>query len=195
MRFVDELDFGFGWIDDGGKIRRTSHAVVDGDGVWLIDPIDWDDALARARDLGEIRGVIQLLDRHERDAPSIASRLGVTVHRVPRSRVPGTSFEFPTIVRRRFWDEVALWSPERRTLVVADALGTLGYFVGPGETLGVHPLLRPWPPRSLRSVFPEHVLVGHGEGVHDEASHALHEALRTARRRFPRALAHMVRSG
>ena len=194
MRFCDELEFAFGWADDGDALRRTSHAVLDDGGVWLIDPVAWDDALARAQTLGEIRGVIQLLDRHERDAPAVATRLGVPLHRVPRERLPGSSLEFANVIRTRFWDEVALWSPERRTLVAADALGTVEYFRAPRERLGVHPLLRLWPPRSLRRVFPEHVLVGHGDGVHERAAAALHEALRTARRRLPRALAHSIRA-
>ena len=36
-------------------------------------------------------------------------------------------------------EEVAAWIPELRALVVADALGTVGYFRAPGEQLGVHP--------------------------------------------------------
>jgi hypothetical protein len=54
-------------------------------------------------------------------------------------------------------------------------------------------MLRLWPPRALRRVFPEHILCGHGSGVHENASHALHEALRTARRRLPAALVNAVR--
>ena len=64
------------------------------------------------------------------------------------------------------WREVALWWPERRTLVVADALGTIAYFTAGREPLGVHPLLRLFPPRQLARFDPEHVLVGHGDGVH-----------------------------
>jgi len=188
MRFCDELDSGFGWIDDEQELRRTSHALAADGGVWLIDPVDWPDAEERARGLGEIRGVITLLDRHERDAPKLSTRLGVPHHAVPEERVADAPFEFLPVASRRWWRETALWWPDRRVLVVADALGTVGYFRARGERIGVHPVLRLRPPRSLRRVFPEHVLTGHGEGVHQEAAHALHEALRTSRRRLPAAL-------
>lgn len=189
MRFCDEQEFLFGWIDEQPKpVPRTSHALVGDGGVWLVDPVDWPDALRRAEEQGEIRGVVTLLDRHERDAPALSSRLGVPHHAVPREPVDGAPFEFLPVMRRRFWSEVALWWPERRVLVCADALGTIGYFRARGERIGVHPLLRIKPPRSLTRVFPEHVLTGHGEGVDRDAAHALHEALRTARRRLPAAL-------
>ena len=193
MRFCDELDFGLGWIVDDERIARTSHALVADGGVWLIDPVAWGPAEARLRDLGEPRGVIQLLDRHNRDSAELAGRLGVARFEVPFERIAGAPFEFIRVVRSRFWRESALWWPERRVLVCADALGTIGYFVAPGERLGVHPMLRLWPPRRLGMVWPEHVLCGHGAGVHEDASAALQSALRTARRRLPAALAGAVR--
>ena len=187
MQFCDEQDFGFGWIDDA-SLRRTSHALVEGGGVWLIDPVAWPEAERRAADLGEIRGVVTLLDRHERDAPAVAQRLGVTHHAVPTAKLDAAPFEFLPVASSRWWREVALWWPERRVLVCADAVGTVGYFRARGERIGVHPFLRLRPPRSLRRVFPEHVLTGHGAGVHQDAAHALQEALRTARQRLPAAL-------
>ena len=193
MRFCDEGDFGFGWIADDELLRRTSHALIANADVWLIDPVAWPDAEQRAREIGRPRAVIQLLDRHNRDCAAVAERLGVPHHRVP-SRLDGSPFELLPIARR-LWKEVALWWPEQRVLVTADALGTVGYFVARGEAVGVHPFLRVWPPRSLRRVFPEHILSGHGEGVHDNAAHALHEALRTSRRRFPAAMLSLFRHG
>ena len=142
----------------------------------------------RVRALGEPAGVVQLLDRHERDGPAFAERLGVPLHRVPFDGIPGSPFSFLRVARSRFWQEVALWWPERRVLVCADALGTVGYFRAGAERLGLHPLLRLRPPRALRGLDPEHVMSGHGEGVHDDASGALSEALATARRRQPRLL-------
>ena len=92
------------------------------------------------------------------------------------------------------WREAALWWPERHALVVADALGTASYFLAPGERLGVHPLLRLFPPRALARFEPEHLLCGHGEGIHGpEATSALRETLRSSRRRTPRWFAGMVR--
>jgi glyoxylase-like metal-dependent hydrolase (beta-lactamase superfamily II) len=89
------------------------------------------------------------------------------------------------LLRRRWWHEVALWYPEQRTLVCADAVGTVQYYRAPGERLGVSPLLRLTPPRRLLAVEPDHVLVGHGEGIHQDAAAALREALTLARRRTP----------
>ena len=187
MRFCDELEFAFGWIADE-TLKRTSHALAADGGVWLVDPVAWDPAVARARELGEPRGVIQLLDRHERDAVEVAARLGVPHHEVPFEPIPDAPFEFVRILRNRFWREVALWWPERRVLVCADALGSVGYFTARDEPVGVHPLLRLWPPRRLTTLAPEHILVGHGDGVHAGAAEALREALRTSRRRLPAAV-------
>ena len=189
-RFCDELDDAFGWITDE-RIPRTGHALATREGVWLVDPVAAPGVEERVTGLGEPRGVIQLLDRHERDCAELAGRLHVPHFRVPLRGVAGSPFRFVPIVRSRFWLEVALWWPERRVLVCADSLGTLGYFVAPGERLGVHPLLRIRPPSQLRTLEPVHVLCGHGEGVHgDEAAPALREALATARRRLLRAYAH-----
>jgi glyoxylase-like metal-dependent hydrolase (beta-lactamase superfamily II) len=192
MRFCDEQDFGFGWMVEDELVRRTSHALVADGGVWLVDPVEWPEAEERAAALGELRGVITLLDRHERDAPALAARLGVPHHAVPE-RLDDAPFEVLPVLRSRWWSEVALWWPAPRVLVCADALGTLGYFRAPGERIGVHPFLRLRPPRSFRRVFPEHVLTGHGAGVHDDAAQALHEALRTSRRRLPAALWNGIR--
>ena len=195
IRWVDEFEGGLGWVVEDELIRRTSHALVVDGGVWLVDPVDAPGVEERLRALGEPRGVIQLLDRHNRDAAALARRLGVRHYEVPFAPIPGgTGFEFVPIRRSRWWREVALWWAERRVLACGDALGTIGYFVAPGERVGVHPLLRPTPPRRLRRLDPEHILCGHGEGVHGaDAAGALYEALRTARRRLPAALLNALR--
>jgi hypothetical protein len=183
----DELDFGFGWITDE-RISRTSHALAADGGVWLIDAVEFGAAEERVRALGEPRGVIQLLDRHRRDCAAWAARLGAPHHVVPFGRLEGTPFRLLPIRRGRLWREAALWWEERRVLVCADAVGTIGFFTARGERLGVHPLLRLKPPRVLRPLDPEVVLVGHGRGIEHHAAAALHEALDTARRRLPRLL-------
>jgi hypothetical protein len=185
LRFCDEFEHGFGWISDE-FLARTSHALVAAGGVWLVDAVFWDEAERRIGGAGEPGGVIQLLDRHARDCAAVAQRLGVPHHVVPVGEVG--PFEAIPVLERRWWRESALWWQDARVLVVADALGTIGYFTAGDERLGVHPLLRPKPPRSLARLEPLHVLCGHGEGVHGEtAAQALREALRTARRRLPRA--------
>ncbi len=185
MRVVDEMVDAFGWIEEE-RLHRTSHALAAGGRVWLFDVVDDPELDARARELGEPAAVVQLLDRHNRDCAAVAQRLGVPHHVVPR-QLPGTPFELRPVVQLRFWREVALWWPERRILLVADALGTLPFFRAGAEPAGLHPGLRLWPPRSLSGLEPDHLLVGHGEGIHHHPA-ALESALRTGRRRIPRWL-------
>ena len=192
VRFVDELEDGFGWIESG-PMRRTSHALAVDGRVWLTDPVDADGVEERVRSLGEPAGVIQLIDRHNRDSSALAARLGVPLHIAPLS-LPETPFRFLPLLRGRWWKEVALWWPERRILVCADALGTLPFFRVGDEPAGLHPFFRLKRPRALAGLGVEHLLVGHGEGIHGEdAEAAVEHALRTGRRRFPRWLAGIPR--
>ncbi|HYK06843.1 MAG TPA: hypothetical protein VEW11_03635 [Gaiellaceae bacterium] len=192
VRFADESEFGFGWIESE-RMQRTSHALVADGRVWVIDPIDADGVDERIRALGEPAGVIQLLDRHDRDSGAYAARLGVPLHVVP-VEIEEAPFEFRSVLRNRWWKEVALWWPERRVLVCADVLGTVAFFRAGDERIGVHPFLRLRPPRSLRGLGVEHLLVGHGEGLHGDGTAAgVEETLRCARGRIPRWLAGVPR--
>jgi hypothetical protein len=182
---ADEWRGGFGW-SQVEFMRRTSHALLVDGRVWLIDPVDTPELDERVRALGEPAGVLQLLDRHERGCAAWAERLGVSHLRAWES-VGAAPFEVLAVRHRRWWHEVALWEPIARTLVCADALGTVAYFCASGERIGVHPLVRPFPPRALALVTPERILCGHGAGVHEDATSALQEALQTARRRLPAA--------
>jgi hypothetical protein len=186
VRFVDELDFAVGWIAPEPRfMQRASHAVAVGGRVWLIDPVDDDEALERVRSLGEPAAVVQLLDRHGRDCARVAARLGVPHHDVPDVAPAGAPFEVIPVLRRKRWHEVALWFPDLRTLVCADALGTAPYYRARSERIGVSPLLRLTPPRGLVALDPECVLVGHGAGLHDDAATAVREAVTKARQRIP----------
>jgi hypothetical protein len=92
------------------------------------------------------------------------------------------------------WQEVGLYHRGDETLLVPEAVGTVSFFCAPGERLGIHPMLRPFPPRrALRGFAPERVLVGHGEGVTTDAAAALRAALDGARRNLPGAYGRMVR--
>jgi len=162
FRFCDESEDGFGWITNE-RMARTSHALAVDGCVWLVDAVSWPDALERARSLGEPAGVIQLLDRHNRDCAAIAAELGVPLLRVPE-RVDGP-FEMVRVLDLPFWRERALWWPRRKVLVAAEALGTLGFFTFGRAKPGVHPLLRLRNPRLVERFDPDVVLVGHGEGV------------------------------
>lgn len=191
LRVCDDLgEHGFSWLVEE-PMTRTSHALAHDGKVWLVDPVDWPEALERAAGLGDPVGVLQLLDRHNRDCAAVAERLGVP-RLVAPDGIPGSPFECIPLVRRRRWAETALWWPERRTLVVAEAVGTNPFFTGGKAPLGVHLLLRLTPPRRLAGYEPEHLLTGHGAGLHGpEASAALREALRTSRRGLPGVVARL----
>lgn len=76
FRFCDDLgDNGFSWIAKE-SMARTSHVLASDERVWLVDPVDWPEAVDRAVTLGRPAGVLQLLDRHKRDGAAIADRLG-----------------------------------------------------------------------------------------------------------------------
>jgi hypothetical protein len=187
IRFCDELPFGFSWLVADEPVTRTSHALVANGRVWLVDPVEWEPALERAAS-ADPGGVLQLLDRHNRDCAAIAARLGVPHLVVPES-IADAPFEVVPVRSAAGWREVALWWPERRTLVVAEAIGTNRFFAPRGPA-GVHLLLRATPPRAQLGGFqPEHLLVGHGEGLHGAAATAgLRFALDHARTDLPRAL-------
>ena len=186
LKFSDGFEHGFAWHREGDRIHRTSHAIRSRGGVWLIDVVDVPGLDERVRALGEPAGVVQLLDRHKRDCAAVAARLGVPLHVLTAP----DGLEARRIVDWRFWKEIALWFPDERILVCADALGSVAYFRAKDEPFGVHPLLRLFPPkRALGDLEPEHVLFGHGPGYHgSDAPERLRDALETSRRRLPRAL-------
>jgi hypothetical protein len=177
---------GLTWIERNA-MARAAHALTDGDRVWLIDPYENAEALATAAALGTPAGVIQLLDRHNRDCEPIAQRLGVPLHRLPKDSA-GTPFTPIKVIANRAWNEVALWWPERKALVVAEAVGT-GPLFGLGRRVGVHPMLRLLPPRAQLSRYqPECLFVGHGEALESGADAALREALDHSRSDTPRLI-------
>jgi hypothetical protein len=181
MAWCDEFDAGFGWVEESGFMRRCGHALVADGRVWLVDPFDVPGLEERVREAGEPAGVIQLLDRHNRDCAELARRFRVPHHRISTPE-PFATLPLATPPR---WQEAALWWPDERVLVVAESLGTARFFRAGDERLGVNPLLRLTPPRRLADFEPERILVGHGTGIHEDAAGALHEALATSRRRLP----------
>ena len=181
FRYSDETAFGFSWVAEE-RVTRTSHALAADGRVWLVDPVDWPEAVERARALGEPTAVLQLLDRHNLDCAVVAERLGVP-HLVVPASVPDSPFEVVEVKRWKRWQEVALWWPEQRALVVAEAIGTNRFFTGGRRAAGVHLLLRLTPPKTLARFEPEHLLVGHRDGLHGlEAATALREGIRRSRR-------------
>src|SRR5918994_1557361 len=194
IKVYDEYTFGFSWVLEE-VMQRTSHALVIDGKVWLVDPVAFDDALGRAAGLGEIAGVLQLLDRHDRDCAALAERYGVPHLKVPDA-VSGTPFKAIPVVRFPGWKETALWWPEQEALIVAEVVGTNPYYTGGRAAVGMHPMLRALPPKGLRSYSPRHLLMGHGAGVHGAAATpALRQAHDRARRDIPRVLAKLPTLG
>jgi hypothetical protein len=191
FRFCDDLGpDGFGWLAEEAA-TRASHALAADGTVWLVDPLNWPKAIDRALALGEPAGVIQLLDRHNRDCAALAAQLGVP-HLVVPDAIAGSPFEVVPVMRRKHWRESALWWQGTRTLVIADALGSNRFYTGGQAPIGVHVLLRLKPPKALAALEPERILVGHGEGVVGaDAADALGDALRTGLRRLPGVLLRM----
>ena len=198
LEVIDRFDEGVGWIAYPEEtMRRASHAIERDGEVWVFDPVDAegvDDLLA---EFGSVAGVAVLLDRHKRDAAAVANRHDVSVY-VPEW-MNGVERKLDAPVER-FGDELAGFDVERlidnpawqeavcfdgETLLVPEALGTVSYFCASGETLGVHPMLRLLPPRSLREYDPERLLVGHGEGVFEDVPRTIRDALGGARSKTP----------
>ncbi|HMJ32753.1 MAG TPA: hypothetical protein VK501_02460 [Baekduia sp.] len=188
MTQIHEHALGLTWVMDDA-MQRAAHALVADDGrVWLVDPVDDPAAMERVAALGEPAGVLQLLDRHNRDCTALAQRLGVPHFSVPDA-LPNGPFTPERVVRNRFWNEVALWWPQRRALIVAEALGTAPAFAVGAGPVGVHPMLRLRPPHQLKAFDAEHLLVGHGPPVHGpHTAEAIAEAIDHAWRDTPRLL-------
>ena len=223
---IYRFEGGVGWIaHPDERMQRASHALVargtghtddtvegnktDGNGergdgdadVWVVDPVDvtgLDDMLS---DLGTVRGVVVLLDRHKRDSAAVANRHDVSVW-IPgffdgvaedlaapverfRHDLADSGFAVHEVIDSRLWQEALLFDRERGILAVPEAVGTAAYFLAGEERLGVHPMLRLKPPSSLGRLDPDRVLVGHGEAVHSDATEALEDAIQGSRSHTP----------
>jgi hypothetical protein len=189
---VEHAFGGMSWRMDEA-VDRCSHALLVEGRVWLVDPVDQREAMERVAALGPPAGVLQLLDRHNRDCAAIAARLGVPHLTVPDA-VPGTPLQAIAVMRRARWRETALWWPQPRVLVVAEAVGTGPAFTAGRGAVGMHPLLRLKPPGALRGMRPEHLLTGHGAPVSgSEAAAGIEWAYAHARRDLPRAVFTLAR--
>lgn len=198
----DGREEGFGWIAYPDEaMQRASHAIaIDGE-VWVIDPVDAEGIDDRLTELGEVAGVVVLLDRHKRDAAAFANRYDVPVY-VPElmasiadefdapvetfsGELADTGYVAHEVVNNFAWTEIALFSERSRVLVVADAVGATDYFLAGDERLGVTAPLRLKPPKALSGLEPRLILLGHGPGITEDASAALSDALDGARSRAP----------
>jgi hypothetical protein len=184
VRELTEHPLGLTWVGDD-SLERAAHALVHDGRVWLVDPFEDEEALARVAELGELAGVLQLFVAHERDGKAIAERLGAPFLSLPE-QVPDSPLKVLRLDSVKVWKERALWWPERKGLVVAESIGTAAHYaVGKGPA-GVHMIRRPLPPNTLKPFRPDHLLVGHGPPLHgDEADAGLRDALNRSRRDIP----------
>ena len=190
VRGLTEHPLGLTWVGDD-PLERAAHALVHDGRVWLVDPFEDEEALARVAELGELAGVLQLFVAHERDGKAIAQRLGAPFLSLP-DQVPDAPFSVIRLDSVKVWKERALWWPEPKGLVVAESIGTAAHYaVGEGPA-GVHMIRRPLPPNTLKPFKPEHLLVGHGRPLHgSEAADGLREALSRSRRDIPTLIRRM----
>lgn len=181
-----EFDSGLSWtVRESGE--RTSHALLQDGNVWLIDPLDIGDAIERAQALGKVVGIIQLLDRHNRDCAQLAKSLGVPQHKLPES-IDGSPFAFFSVLDKPKWREVGLWWEAEKVLAVAESVGTTKGFAVGGAAVGVHPMLRLTPAHSPGEyTAAEHFLPGHGVPLHSlRAGANVKEAIDHSRRQIPK---------
>lgn len=199
---IDRSEHGVGWIAYPDEaMQRASHAIERDGTVWVVDPVDVDGLDDLLAEFGEVGGVVILLDRHKRDCAKIANRHDVPVY-VPafmddveeeldapvervRHDLADSGLAVHEVVDKRYWQEALLYDRDSGLLVVPEAVGTSDYFLAGSERLGVHPMLRLTPPRSLTRLDPQHIRVGHGEGIDEDAAEALESAIDGSRRRAP----------
>lgn len=203
---IDRFDGGVSWIAHPEEtMQRASHALDTPEGVWVVDPVDFDGLDEVLAEYGEVAGVVVLLDRHKRDCAALANRHDVAVW-VPEffdgvaADLPATverfsgelgdsGFALHTVVDNSFWQEGLLFSPETGVLVVPESVGTAEYFRTDDRKLGVHPMLRLLPPTVLLDFEPTRILLGHGQGIHRHAPELLEDAIAGSQARAPRLYA------
>ncbi|WP_458190954.1 hypothetical protein [Haladaptatus sp. NG-WS-4] len=199
---IDRWGEGVGWLAHPDEdSRRASHAIVgDNGGVWLIDPLDTPGLDGLLSEVGrKVVGVAVLSKLHVRDAGILADRYDVPVFvpqemdgiteqvEAPIERCSETLGDSGFRIHRLEYDTI-MYRDSDRTLYVPDLLGTVSFYTVGDERIGLYLLGRLSPPEDLSDFVPDCILVGHGAGILTNAPAALENALRGARRRFPRAL-------
>lgn len=185
-------------------MQRASHAAAFGDEVLLIDPLAVDDLDSVIAPVGEPTGIVVLFDRHTRDADRLAreydipiylpealtaSRAGLKGETRPVESVLPDHITPITLVANRFWLEVMLCDAEHERLFVPETLGTTRNFRAGDEPVGVHPMMRFRPPRSMledRDV--DQLFVGHGQPLDPVEQSDIETVLRRSRVRIPKAI-------
>jgi hypothetical protein len=165
----------------------TSTCVESGGEVALLDPLappDGADGVWARLDARPPTLVVILKPDHVRDVDLFVRRYGARAfgpHLFWRDDIPETDLEgiepgselpggFAALYDGRGRNETPLWLAEQRALVFADALtapeGELRVWATPWHEERVLPALR-----ALLELPFEHVIVSHGEPVHDRAAY------------------------
>lgn len=204
---IRRWDDGATWIAHPEEaLHRASHVLTVGEGVLVVEPVAFDGLEDLLSSVGSVDGVVVLMDRHTRDAATVAERHDAPVlaptgfarvdAKLPAPAQPlephleGSDWSVRTLYDGRLQQEAALWAPAARTLLVPEAVGTAWYYTVGDEPVGVHPMSRIRPPTApLAGVAPRRLLVGHGHPLKPVPTGAFERALETARRRLPRAWA------
>jgi hypothetical protein len=175
------------WSDDADwEPMVTSTCVESGGEVVLLDPLappDGDPVWERL-DADPPTIAVILKPDHVRDVDRFVERYGARAygpylfwrHDIPATELEGVEpgDELPgglvALYDGRGRNETPVWIPERRTLVFADALtergGELRVWATPWHEERALPALR-----ALLELPFEHVIVAHGEPVHDRAAY------------------------
>ena len=167
----------------------ASHALLADGGAWVVDPTEAP-VEDRIRALGEPAGVIQLLDRHERACSQFAERPRRARTTASRSRAS------PNHVRDRAGAAAPLAGERSRSGGPSGACSVCARRARYGAALlrarrgaARRPSVpRATPPRRWAQLEPDHVLCGHGAGVHEEATAAVRDALARIAPPMPRLL-------
>ncbi|MFB6186007.1 MAG: hypothetical protein ABEI86_03965 [Halobacteriaceae archaeon] len=198
---IDEWHSGFGWIAYPDElIQRASHGLIHNGGIWLIDPLLTANLESMITDYGEPVGIVILSSLHTRDAVELAKQFEIPIH-IPESlqitpstntitfseELADTGFKPLKGVSLPWWQEVALYDGD--TLLVGDMLGTAPYFTARDEEIGIHPLLRLFPPSKISKLTPERILTGHGAGIMEAGTEQLQTAFNHARLQIPQVWA------
>jgi hypothetical protein len=178
------------WTPEAEWSPRVACTCVESGGeVVLLDPIapPEDDTAFWARIDARPPTVVAILKPdHVRDVDVFVERYGARAHGprlffrqdIPRAELEpifaGYGFALPGgLVPQydgRSREETPMWVPERRTLVFADGMtapdGELRVWATPWHEQAVLPALR-----ALLDLPFEHVIVSHGEPVHDRAAY------------------------
>jgi hypothetical protein len=177
------------WTPEAGWEQTVTSTCVESAGeVALIDPIAPPDTATDVWERLDAKPptlVVVLKPDHVRDTDLFVRRYGTRAfgpylfwrHNVPETELegiePGSALPggFVALYDGRGRNETPLWLPEQRALVFADALtaqgdGELRIWASPWHEERALPALR-----ALLELPFEHVIVSHGQPIHDRAAY------------------------